>query len=276
MENFKEALQWCRDINGVGLYTYTFEWVEQFIPLIEVSPRMAPPLRGWGEFSEFLEVWGSTTPSEQVRVGVGRMVSQLFCLYGYDLVTNRPVTTKEALKERISAQFNGAGFTEYSIMSIYNTLVNVITDLCDVASLNGFSFYDVFENRGFDPALLHSVLGTTPAQIGQPTAATGQPTAEQTVTATASTKGRPRNVYTERLRTHMVYELMKRVGIKLRTYDKTDIARFIRAAIGGNTSTEIRDSNIYKKHLLDDPTPQEEAIISALFEPFDKKQTSDK
>ena len=237
---------------------------------------MAPPLRGWGEFSEFLEVWGSTTPSEQVRMGVGRMVSQLFCLYGYDLVTNRPVTTKEALKEHISAQFNGTGFTEYSIMSIYNTLVNVITDLCDVASLNGFSFYDVFENRGFDPALLHSVLGTTPAQIGQPTAATGQPTAEQTVTATASTKRGPRNAYTERVRTHIVYELMKRAGmIDLQILDNTQIATFVRAVIGGNPDVEIRRTNCYR-YINERLSRKDEATISALFEPFDKKQTRDK
>lgn len=288
MENFNEALQWCQDINGCSLLSGT-NWVDIFVPIVPgISSAVAVPLNGWIEFSKFLNVWSCTTPSDQVRAGVGRMVSELFYVYGYDSEENRPITTKEALRENITALIRAVlgdrkniskkkeEFRGYCAGSIYITLVNVITDLCDVASLNGFSFYDVFENRGFDPALLHSVLGTTPAQIGQPTVATGQPTAEQTVTATASTKRGPRNAYSERLRTHIVYELMKRAGINLRIYDKTDIARLIQAAIGGNPDVRVGDSNVYKIHLSADLSPQEEKTISALFKPFEKEQTNGK
>lgn len=119
--------------------------------------------------------------------------------------------------------------------------------------------------------------GATP-NPGQaaPATSTGQPAAEQPVTATASTKRGPRNAYTERLRTHIVYELMKRAGIKIGTYDKTDIARVIIPAIGGNPDVRVGDSNVYKKHLSADLTPQEKAIISDLFEKFDKEQTNGK
>lgn len=109
-----------------------------------------------------------------------------------------------------------------------------------------------------------------------PATSTGQPATEQPVTATASTKRGPRNAYTERLRTHIVYELMKRAGIKIGTYDKTDIARVIIPAIGGNPDVRVGDSNVYKKHLSADLTPQEKAIISDLFEKFDKEQTNGK
>lgn len=288
MENFNEALQWCQDINGCSLLSGT-NWVDIFVPIVPgISSAVAVPLNGWIEFSKFLNVWSCTTPSDQVRAGVGRMVSELFYVYGYDSEENRPITTKEALRENITALIRAVlgdrkniskkkeEFRGYCAGSIYITLVNVITDLCDVASLNGFSFYDVFENRGFDPALLHSVLGTTPAQIGQPTVATGQSTAEQTVTATASTKRGPRNAYTERVRTHIVYELMKRAGmIDQQILDNTQIATFIRAVIGGNPDVEIRGTNCYR--YINERLPRkDEATISALFEPFDKKQTRDK
>lgn len=109
-----------------------------------------------------------------------------------------------------------------------------------------------------------------------PATSTGQPATEQTVTATASTKRVPRNAYTERVRTHIVYELMKRAGIiDLQIIDNTQIATFVRAVIGGNPDVDIRRTNCYR-YINERLSRKDEATISAIFEPFEKKQTSDK
>ena len=70
-----------------------------------------------------------------------------------------------------------------------------------------------------------------------------------------------------RVRAHIVYELMKRGGVTLAQYDKTDIARLINAAIGGNPAAKIRNVDMYKNFPYE-LNAEDAQIIAGLFEPF--------
>ena len=148
-----------------------------------------------------------------------------------------------------------------------------------VASRAGVSYSEEFisywENRAaYFPFgdIMRSVAQES--EQADPATSTGQPAAELAVKA--STKSSPRNEYSERVRTKIVYELMKRAGmIDQQILDNTQIATFIRAVIGGNPDVEIRRTNCYR-YINERLSRKDEATISALFEPFDKKQTRDK
>jgi len=157
-----------------------------------------------------------------------------------------------------------------------NTAIRIIVR---VASRAGVSYSEEFisywENRAaYFPFgdIMRSVAQES--EQADPATSTGQPAAELAVKA--STKSSPRNEYSERVRTKIVYELMKRAGmIDQQILDNTQIATFIRAVIGGNPDVEIRRTNCYR-YINERLSRKDEATISALFEPFDKKQTRDK
>lgn len=157
-----------------------------------------------------------------------------------------------------------------------NTAIRIIVR---VASRAGVSYSEEFisywENRAaYFPFgdIMRSVAQES--EQADPATSTAAPAAE--LAAKASTKGRPRNEYTELVRTKIVYELMKRAGmIDLQILDNTQIATFVRAVIGGNPDVEIRRTNCYR-YINERLSRKDEATISALFEPFDKKQTRDK
>lgn len=157
-----------------------------------------------------------------------------------------------------------------------NTAIRIIVR---VASRAGVSYSEEFisywENRAaYFPFgdIMRSVAQES--EQADPATSTGQPAAELAVKA--STKSSPRNEYSERVRTKIVYELMKRAGmIDQQILDNTQIATFIRAVIGGNPDVEIRRTNCYR-YINERLSRKDEATISTLFEPFDKKQTRDK
>lgn len=257
MDNLSEALQWCRDINGCDL---SDSWIERFIfSCVGCPPLVATPLNGWCDFFYFLDTWSCTTPSDGIRASLGRMVSEVFRVYGYDTETNRPITTKEALRARISARLDMVdldnNFRDYCIESIYDTIVRVSVDLCDTASLHELNIYDIFDGRGFDSALLHSIFGTIPTKSGRAGGADALPTQKRG------------EMLPVRVRAHIVYELMKRGGVTLAQYDKTDIARLINAAIGGNPAAKIRNVDMYKNFPYE-LNAEDAQIIAGLFEPF--------
>lgn len=257
MDNLNEALQWCRDINGCDL---SDSWIERFIFLCVGCPQtVATPLNGWRDFCAFLDIWSCTTPRDGIRASLGRMVSEVFRVYGYDTDTNSPITTKEALRARISARLDTVeldnNFRDYCVESIYDTIVRVSVDLCDTASLHELNIYDIFDGRGFDSALLHSIFGTAPTNAVRVEGVNALPPKKRG------------DMLPVRVRAHIVYELIKRGGVTLAHYDKTDIVRLINAAIGGNPAAKIRNVDMYKNFPYE-LNVEDAQIIEGLFKPF--------
>lgn len=243
MDDIKDALQWCRDINGCNL---SDSWIERFIfSCLGGPPSVAPPLNGWCDFSAFWEIWSCGASGDQIRAGIGRIVSEVFRIYGYDADTNSPITTKEALRGRISAQLDivnlDNSFRDYCTESIYHTIVNISADLCDAATLWSLDIYDIFDTRGFDSALLHSIFGTTPAD--------NEHTAGNVVPP-SNDKG---NKLPVAVRVAVLENLLCRLGVTVKsqdtpmgTHDKTIVCKFINAITGGNIDTKAANSGTYR------------------------------